>query len=153
MEWHLTTCSERVKNVYPKNVCQTQETLIDKLDSFGIAYSNEQTLFKKLATFDFESICVQDESFKDTETTKWIRKHFPISVSISPNLVKEPIFLSNCNPYHLVTSFNGALEILALQCKTIMKILFFHSETTLKCILGSFLEKLTQRHNRREQTD
>ena len=54
LERHLTTCSERVKNIYPKNVCQTQETLIDKLDSSGIAYTNEQTLFKNLAIFDFE---------------------------------------------------------------------------------------------------
>ena len=34
LERHLTTCSERVKNVYPKNVYQNQETLFDKLDSF-----------------------------------------------------------------------------------------------------------------------
>ena len=70
LEQHLTTCSERVKNVYPKNVYQTQETLFDKLDSFGIEYTNEQTLFKNLATFDFESICVQEESFEDTDTTE-----------------------------------------------------------------------------------
>ena len=90
LERHLTTCSERVKNVYPKNVYQTQETLFDKLDSFAMAYTHEQTLFKNLAIFDFESICVQKESFKDTDTTKWIGKHIPISVSISSNLVKEP---------------------------------------------------------------
>ena len=33
-----------VKNVYPKNVYQTQETLFDNLDSFGIDCTNEQTL-------------------------------------------------------------------------------------------------------------
>ena len=36
LQRNLTKCSERVKNVYPKNVYQTQETLFDKLDSFGI---------------------------------------------------------------------------------------------------------------------
>ena len=36
LERHLTTCSERVKNVYPKNVYQTQETLFDKLDFFRV---------------------------------------------------------------------------------------------------------------------
>ena len=60
LERHLTTCSERVKNVYPKNVYQTQETLFDKLDSFAMEYTHEQTLFKNLAIFDFESICVQE---------------------------------------------------------------------------------------------
>ena len=104
-----------MKNVYPKNVYPTQETLFDKLDFFGIEYTNEQTLFKNLAIFDFESICVQEESFKKTDTTKWLGKHIPISVSTSSNLVRETIFFCNSDPRHLVTSFIGALENLALQ--------------------------------------
>ena len=80
LERHLTTCSERVKSVYPENVYQTHEALFDKLDSFGIEYTNEQLLLKNLAIFDFESISVQEESFKDTDTTRWIAKHIPISV-------------------------------------------------------------------------
>ena len=109
---HLTTCSERVKNVYPKNAYKTQETLFDKLDSFGIEYTNEQTLLKNLVIFNFESICVQEQSFKDTDTTKLIGKHIPISVSISSKLVKEPIFLCNSDPQHLVISFNSLLPFL-----------------------------------------
>ena len=140
-----------MRNVYPKNVYQTQETLFDKLDSFGIEYTNEQTLFKNLAIFDFESICVQEESFKDTDTTKWIGKHIPISVSLCSNLVKEPIFLCNSDPRHLVTSYIGALENLALQSKSKMKNLFFDIKTTINFELGSILEKLTQRHDRTEQ--
>ena len=151
LERHLTTCSERVKNVYPRNVYQTQETLFDKFDSFGFEYTHEQILFRNLAIFDFESICVQEESLKDTHTTKWIGKHIPILVSISSNLLKEPIFLCNPNPHHLVTSFIGFLEISAVQSTAIMKNLFFDIETTINIKLGSILEKLTQRHNRREQ--
>ena len=83
MERHSTTCSERVKNIYPRNVYQIGETLFDKLDSFGINYTSEQKLFQKLAIFDFESICVQEDTFRDTITTTWIGKHVPISVSIS----------------------------------------------------------------------
>ena len=148
LEQHLTTCSERVKNVYQKNVYQIQETLLDRLNSFGFEYTNEQTLFKNLAIFDFESICVQEESFKDTDTTKWIGKHIPISVSIPSKLVNEPIFFSNSDLHHLVTSFISALENLALQSKAILKILFFDIKTTINIKLGSILEKLTQRHNR-----
>ena len=50
-------------------------------------------LFKNLAVFDFESICVKEETYKETETTKRIGKHVPISVSISSNPILEPIFL------------------------------------------------------------
>ena len=131
-ERHLTTCSERVKNIYPKKVYQIQKTLSDKLDSFGNGNTNEQTLSKNLAKFDFESICLQEESFKDTDTTTTIGKHLPISVSISSKLVKEPVFLRNSDPHHLVTSFIGALENLALQSKTRLKNSFFDIETTIK---------------------
>ena len=114
-ERHLTICSERVKNVYPRNVYQIRETLFDKLDSFGINYTSEQKLFKNLAIFDFESICVQEETFTDTNTTTWIGKHVPISVSISSNLVEEPIFLCNSDPTHIIASVIGVLETLASQ--------------------------------------
>ena len=59
LERHLTTCQERVKQVYPKSVYQLKETLFDKLDSFNIPYTDEQQLFKNVAIFDFESICVR----------------------------------------------------------------------------------------------
>ena len=104
-----------------------------------------------MSIFDFESICVQEESFKDTDTTKWIGKRIPISVSISSNLGKEPIVLCNSDPHHLVTSFIGALKNLALLKIAILKNLFFDIKTTINIKLGSILEKLTQSHSRREQ--
>ena len=144
LEQHITTSSERVKNVYPRNLYQIRETLFNKLDSFGIKYMSEQKLLKKLAIFDFESICVQEESFRDTNTTTWIGKHFLISVSISLNLVEEPIFLCNSDPHHFVASFIGALESLASQSKANVKNLFPDIETTIKIKQGNILEKLTQ---------
>ena len=78
---------------------------------------------------------------------------FPSRFSISSNLVKVPFFLCNSPPHHLVTSFIGVLEKLALQSKTIMKNLFFDIKTSIKIKLVSILEKLTQRYNRRERAD
>ena len=138
-----------MKNVYPRNVCQIREILFDKLDSFGIKYTSEQKRFKNLATFDLESICVQEEP-SETSTTTWIGKHVPMSVSISSNLVEEPIFLCNFDPHHLVASFLGALENSASRSEAKMKNLFLDIETTIKIKLGNILQKLTQRHNRRE---
>ena len=40
---------------------------------------------------DLESICVEDEEFKDKETTTGISKHNPFSVSISLSLVEAPM--------------------------------------------------------------
>ena len=150
LERHLTTCSERVKNVYPRNVYEIRETIFDKLDSFGIKYTTEQKLFETLAIFDFESISVQGESFRDTNTTTWMGKHMPISVSISRNLVKEPVFLCNSDPHHLVASFIGRLEHLASQSEAKKKNLSPDIKTIITVKLGNILEKLTQRHTRRE---
>ena len=77
----------------------------------------------------------------------------PISVSISPNLVKGPIFLCKSDPHHLVTYFNGALENSALQGEAKKRSFFLDIKTTRKFKLGSISEKHTQRHNRREQAD
>ena len=106
LEHPLTTYSKRMKDVYPRKVYQVRETLFDKLDSFGIKYTSQQKLFKSLAKFDFEAICVQEESFNDTKTTRWRSKHVPISVSISSNFVEEPFF--STTPI-LTTSFHRLL--------------------------------------------
>ena len=81
MERQLVRCSERVKQIYPKNVYQLRETLFDKLDSFDIQYTDDQKLFTNLAVLNFEPICIPEEKFRNTKTTTWIRKHVPISVS------------------------------------------------------------------------
>ena len=101
LEGHLTSCSERVNHIYPKNGYQIRETLLNQLNHFGIEYTKEQAIFKKLTVFHFESICVQEESFKDFDTTEWIGRHIAILVSISLNLVEQPIFLCNIDPHYL----------------------------------------------------
>ena len=65
LERHLVTCSDRIKHINPKNVYELRETLFEKLDALKNPYGNEQKLFKNLAIFDFESICV-----KETLTSK-----------------------------------------------------------------------------------
>ena len=132
LERHLVRCSERVKHIYPKNVYQLRETLFDKLDSFGIQYTDDQKLFTNLTVFDFESICIPEEKFKNTDTTTWIGKHVPSSVSISSNLIVKPIFLCNSNPRDLVESFIDAVEGLATQSKAQMKLNFLEIETAIK---------------------
>ena len=65
LERHLVRCSEREKHIYPKNVYQLPETLFDKLDLFDILYTDDQKLFINLDVFDFESICIPEEKFRD----------------------------------------------------------------------------------------
>ena len=78
LERHLVTCGNRVKHIYPKKVYELKRTLFQKLDAFNIPYRSEQTLFKNMAIFDFEFICVREaNSYKQFETTTWIGNHVP----------------------------------------------------------------------------
>ena len=151
LEQHLVTCSESVEHIYPKKVYDLRETLFEKLVIFNIPYRSEQNLFKNLAIFDFESIRVKEaNSYKQTETTTWIGKHVPISVSISSNLIPEPTFLCNANPHHLISSFITAPVGRATQSKAQMKLNFIEEETAIKIKLSAILEQLNQIRNRAE---
>ena len=134
-----------MKHIYPKNVYQLRETLFNKLDSFHIQYTDDQKLFSNLAVFDFESLRMPEEKFKNTETTTWIGKHVPISVSISSNLIVTPIFLCNSNPRDLVESFIDAVECLGTQSKAQMKLKILEVETAIKIKLTRTLESLNER--------
>ena len=125
--------------------------LFDRLESFGIKHVSQQKLFKNLAKFDFESVCVQEKAFKKTKTTTWTRKQVQISVPNFSRHGEEPIFLYNSDPHLLVYSFIGTLEGLALQSEAQRKLLTVDIATTIKNKLDSILEKVTQGHNRREQ--
>ena len=108
LERQLITCKEPVKIVYPRNVYQIRETFFDQPGSFGIKYTSEQKLFKNIAIFDFESICVQ-EIFKDTNAT-------PVWGNVSQFLY--PFFRNLCKnqfsfaPLILITLLHPFWELL-----------------------------------------
>ena len=145
LERHLVRCSEHVKHIYPKNLYQLRETLFDKLDSLDIQYTDDQKLFNNLAVFEFESICIPEEKFTNNETTTWIGKHAPISVSLSSNLIAKPTFLCNSNPRILLETFIDAVEGLATQSKAQMKLNFLDVETAFKTKLTRTLDSLNER--------
>ena len=151
LERHLVTCNDRVEHIHPKNVYELRETFFEKLDAFNIPYRNEQKLFKNPALFDFEFISVKEDSYKQTETTTWIGRHVPISFSISSNFIPEPIYLCNANPNHTISSFITALEGLAIQSKTKMKLNFIEVENAFKIKLCAIMRQLNQRRNRAER--
>ena len=93
------------------------------LDSFDIKYTSQQRHLKKFANIIFESIYLQEVTFKYTDTTREIWKHIQISVSTPSKVVEEPCFFLYTDPHHIVASCIGALERLASQSMEQMKIL------------------------------
>ena len=133
-----------MKNIYPKNVYDLRETLIEKLEGFNLPVSEDNKLFNNLATFDFESICVPTEELKETQTASWIGKHVPISVSISSNLIDEPIFLYNKDPQNLIIDFVSKLELLAEKSKLEMRKKFQDVEVAVNERMKKIFDQLNE---------
>ena len=110
-----------MRYIYSKNFNELRENLFEKLKAFSLPDSENNKLFNNLAIFDFESISFPTEELNETETTTWIRKHVRISVSISSNLIDEPIFFYNKDPQNLIIDFVTNLELLAEQKKQEMR--------------------------------
>ena len=70
-------------------------------------------LYENLVVFDFESITVPQSCLPNSEMTRYIGKHVPISVSVFSNLLSEPIFICNSDPRLLVSKFLEELVILS----------------------------------------
>ena len=133
LERHLITWSKRVKHIYPKNVNKLRETFFEILDAFSTPYTEDQKLFKNYSN------CVKEETYKETETTKWIRKHVPISVSVSSNLIPKPNFPCSLDPWHLKSSSFCAVEGLVPKSKAQMKLKFIEVETAIKIKISQCL--------------
>ena len=94
-------------------------------------------------------MCVKGENFKEIETTTWIGKHIPISVSISSDVTQNPIFLCSPNPPDWLSSINDALEILATKSEAQKTRNFLQVETAIKYKIACVLETLNQRRSHR----
>ena len=134
-----------MKHIYPKNVYELRETLFEKLEGFNLPVSEDNKLFNNLAIFDFEPICVPTEELKEKQTTTWIGKHVPISVSISSNLIDEPIFLYNKDPQNLIIDFVSKLELLAEKSKLEMRTKFQDIEVAVNERMRKIFDQLNER--------
>ena len=145
LEKPLTTCTERIKNVYLKNVYQLRETLFDKLGLFVDLYGDNQKLTNNSPIIDFKSICVEIENSMDTETSTRIGKRNPSLITISFILIQEPIFLCDHIPRDLVSSSNDASESMTTQSKTRTKMNSQPNEPGKESRFARILETLNQR--------
>ena len=112
---------------------------------FNLPVSEDNKLFNNLPIFDFESIFVPTEELEKTQTTSWIVKHVPISVSISANLIDEPIFLYNKDPHNLIFDFVTKLELLAEKSKLEKRTKFQDFEVAVNERMKKIFDQLNER--------
>ena len=135
-----------MKNFYPRNLNQTRETLFHEQDPFSIEYTSEQQLFESLAKFEFESFCVREGTFKDTNTTSWIEKlvqilyPFPQILFMKHFSFATPILTTSLHPLLDLSNF-------WLTEQNSYQILVSGYRENKKIELGKILEKLDQSHD------
>ena len=133
-----------MRHIHPKNVYELRETLFENLEGFNLPVFEDNKFFNNIAIFDFESICVPTEELKETQTTTWIGKPVPISVSVSSNLIAEPIFLYNKDPQNLI-DFVSNLELLVEKSKLEMRTQIQDFEVAINERMKKIFDQLTER--------
>ena len=118
---HMQNCSKNKQHKYPTGAYQLSETIFERLEDVKINVPHELRLFSNLIVFDFESKTVADNALRNTELTSWIGKHVPISVSISSNLISEPIFICNEDPLQVSRDFVSSLTNIAEKSTLLMR--------------------------------
>ena len=78
----------------------------------------------------------------DINNTSWIGTHVPVSVSISSNLLDEPVFLCENDPNPIIVSFVGQLETLAAKNKADLIPKFLPVEAEIKTRLSDISSRL-----------
>ena len=91
-EQNVTTCKKELNIIFRKLCINCENHLSGKLASLSMSYANVQKLFKDMEIFDFESICVQEDQFRDSDTATWIGMRVPISRPIFSNLNEQRTF-------------------------------------------------------------
>ena len=90
---------------------------------------------------------MEEEKFRNTETTTWIGKHIPLSVSMTSNLIEKPIFLCDPKRRLLESAFIDALEKMATQSEARRKLNFYQSQTAINSSLARIPKTLNERRS------
>ncbi|XP_075263345.1 uncharacterized protein LOC142354893, partial [Convolutriloba macropyga] len=122
-------------------------------NGYGETYKDYLYLFRAIAVHLYGSSELETNAanlfkLRDTNTTTWIGKHEPISVSISSNLIEEPVFLCDKDPKNLIVSFVEALEEFANKSKTEMQTKFASIQEIIESRVKAIFEKLNERKGR-----
>ena len=134
-----------MKGVYSKRVYQVGQSSFWKAELFQNRIQSEQALLENLATFDIKPNYVQEKSFRNTDTSEWIRKRLTIWASNSSNFGREAsLCLCEYDSHHLVTSFKQLLEKWFFESKVKNKETVHDIETVFQNSLDGKLESLSQ---------
>ena len=122
LERHLTTCQERVKQVYPKNVYQLKKKhfLTSWIPSIYLTWTRSNCL-KMLQSLISNQFVYGKMSSKTRRQQDGLENMFQYLYQYPPTYYKILLFICNSNPRELVSFCVNALENLAAQSKPQMR--------------------------------
>ena len=113
---HLTFVVNEWNTFIPRNFIKTGNSFWQAGVFWNWIHNRAGTTQEYTCIWFWIYLCA-DESFKDTDTAKWIGKYIRDSVSFFSNPVGQPIFLYNIDPHYHVASFIATLEYLVFHSK------------------------------------
>ena len=157
-EWqyrrHEATCAGTgQRNVYPGGVYRLAETPLERLKDDGIRVPDKY-VYPYRATFDLEALQVPvvDGEKRQSETTQYVGRHVPMSVSVCSNVpgyVEPRCFVSDGEPQRLVDQMMDYLREIARRAFSLLKDEFEESyedipgdRPDLKKVLDTYLRQL-----------
>ena len=129
---------------------QLRKTVLDKLNSFNNPYGDKHKLFNNVELVHFESICVQEVKFRDSDTTYSFGKHVLILFTIFVQFDWTTNLFMQFQPVALFESFVDALDGLATWSKAQMTLNVLEIETSVQRKLNQLFSALNQRRCREE---
>ena len=147
---HLTTCTERVKNfirgtcIKLRNLCLTSWTLLE----FNTLISRDFP--KTWLDSNLNPFACKTKASKTTTQPNGLESIFPSRFPTLQILWKNQ-FSSTTLILTISLFFISALKFLATRNQAKMKNLFFNIETTINFKLRCMVDRLTHRHNQKEQ--
>ena len=124
---HMRICSNTKKCFFPGGFFQSQKTVFEELEDFGVFVPENLRLYPFFAVFDFEAMLVKSAD-RVSEKLKFTYRHHPISVSINSNVAEytEPIHHVSANLEDLLKNMLSSLQKIAVaaEAKTREKLSF-----------------------------
>ena len=151
---HMRSCSVVTKHKFPGGFLSPKRTIFEELADWGINVASHNHFYPWFIVFDFESI-LQQTSKKVSETTTYIQKHVPISVSVSSNVdgYDTPVCIVNADTEHLIVEMLQHMSLVKDRARALArdkwKAVFKQMHTTLSDLQGTNSETFAFDHGMR----
>ena len=141
---HRGTCANATQYEFPGRFHKMNSTIFDRLEEFNIIVPENERVFKWFVVYDFEAVLSHIDD-QQTARLKWLRRHDPISVSVSSNVdgFREPRGFVNKDSKALIESMMEYIGSISDQ-------VYENAQATWSSVITT-LDSILETHNKNLQ--